>query len=183
MYSVMMNRLLLPLHGILWLALTSWAMGSSSLTTETIALDGLPERLAEFAMLPVPTAEEGREMVDLTQAFKRQGVAIPDQGMIVYAPGLLMCRLEPKGHQMVNMFIDAIYQNERLVASYRMYVQLQKPMPPEQRMRTLLLIGFLPDPLLVQLVGELHGLRGLPRTDPPDPFDPSAKPVVTPLFG
>ena len=176
----MMKKLLLPLHGSLWLALMSWAAAHSDLSTKVSELSGLPERLAELALRQSPPDKEKGDVMDLTEEFKNLGVRIPEQGIIVYSPGTLACRLDPKAHEQVTKLLDALYHHDRMIASCRMYVKLLKPMPPEERLKTVMRIGYLPDPLLMQSVGELHGLRGLPRTQV-DPFDPTAAPIVNPL--
>lgn len=177
----MLKKLLLPLHGSLWLAFMSWAAAHSDLSMKMSELWGLPEKLAELALRQSPPDKEKRDVMDLTEEFKKLGVGVPEQGIIVYSPGTLVCHLDPKAHQQVMELIEALYHQDRMIASCRMYVKLLKPMPPEERLKTVLRIGYLPDPLLMQSVSELHELRRLPRTQPPDPFQPTATPVIIPL--
>ncbi|MBX3743176.1 MAG: hypothetical protein KF712_19480 [Akkermansiaceae bacterium] len=177
----MMTKFRLPLYGILWLAFGPWATAHSDLSTKYRELSGLPEKLANLALQQAPAGKEKNDVMDLTADFANLGIPIPQEGSILYTPGALVCHLDPKAHQQVTEILDALYHYDHLIASCRMYVKLLKPMPPEERLKTVLRIGYLPDPLLMQLVGELHGLRRLPRTQPPDPFQQTATPVVIPL--
>ena len=161
----------IKLFPLLFCLLAPFASAHSDFSYKVVRIDGLVPRLADLQVISKTPAQD--RSIDLSDAFRKLGVSIPEWASVVYHPGSgsLICNLEPTGHDLVQQIIESIYETDNLIGAYRAYQELLEPLSSEDRLRTALRIGFIPDPLVAQLIREIQYLRSPADPPPADPFE------------
>jgi len=142
---------------VIWSLVISNAFTHPSFTTKVSRIDGLPWRLIEGgALAKTPNPDRA---VDLAPAFKEMGCNIKEGNTIIYAAGILIRHLDDDSHKIVDEIIETIYRSDNLLATCRAYYELLEPLSSENRLRTVMRIGFLPDPLVASMINEIQRIK------------------------
>lgn len=153
---------------------------SEDLHMKASRLDGLPYRLLESRWLAKDLATS-KGPIDLTPVFNEIGCNVPEGGSVLFDSGILFRNLDKHSHDRVDQIIGSLYRTDELIASGRAYYKLLEPLSAEDRFRTVMRIGFLPDPLVASMLDEIRATQALtkPLPDAGDPFAESspAKPL------
>ena len=134
------------------------ARADEELYMKVSKIDGLPARLIESRALTKEIASS-KEPIDLAPAFREIGLNIPQGGAIFYDHGVLLRNLDRSNHDLVDSFVEHLYRNDNQIAACRAYYNLLELLSPEDRFRTAMRIGFLPDPLVASTLDEIRSLR------------------------
>lgn len=164
---------------------TTVSKASEDFYLKVSRLDGLPYRLLESRLLAKDLASS-KGPIDLTPVFNDIGCNIPEGGSVLYDSGGLVRNLDKESHDRVDQIIGSLYRTDELIASGRAYYKLLEPLSAEDRFRTVMRIGFIPDPLVASMFDEIRAIHALekPNNDPRlpthDPFEetsPTPKPL------
>ena len=150
-------------------------LGNEELYCRTQWIDGLPLRLAEHDLAEA-NVTPGTRTIDLSDLCKKSGICIPQGGSVLYhtGSGALISNLDHKNQEMLDGLIGLLYRGENLLAMCRAYHDLLAPLSAGERLRKVMQIGYVPDPMIATLIDRLRTLKDMRRD--PDPFDPNPKP-------
>lgn len=166
-----------PLSAAASLLLISIAAGSEDLYLKAARVDGLPLRLAELRIIR-QEATAAKRYIDLSAVFEPQGIKLPEGGFIHYdtTSGWLTRRLDKHRHDAVDSLLENLFRADQATATCRAYVALLEPLSPPERLRMVMKIGFVPDPLLASFIDRIRQLKAV--VVPND--DPFGEPVAPP---
>ena len=152
---------------------TTVVKASEDLYLKVSRLDGLPYRLLESRLLAKDLASS-KGPIDLTPVFNEIGCNVPEGGSVLYNSGGLVRNLDKESHDRVDQIIESLYRTDNLIASGRAYCKLLEPLSAEDRFRTVMRIGFLPDPLVASILDEIRATQALTKAS--DDFTKPAPP-------
>lgn len=151
-----MSRYLIVIVILGWCALDGIASANPSLTTKVSRIDGLPARLLKAGGIDRPIESEVKA-VDLAPTLAGLGCQFEEGESIIYhAPsGNLIRNLSENNHELVDRIVDGLYRTDNLLVTLHAYIDLMEPLSSDERLHVLRRVGFLPDPLVASMAGEI----------------------------
>ncbi len=137
-------------------------LASSNIYTRVIELNGLPLRLADGQQIKFNQDDVNEYgSIDMAPYFENMGINVPTGCMIVYNVSSkgLVARLGAQDQLLLDTALSYLYQHDNLLAITKAYLDQLLPLSDEQRLAKVLIIGFMPDPLIASLISKIKKIE------------------------